>query len=96
MRFALTVLAAVGVAVAVAQAGRAEEMRVPMAAVGETQPVYSGVGRLPGRRLESVLTSPFSGTRRGTGWLLHSGTEQRDTCERTDATTGLRMMCVAW
>jgi hypothetical protein len=96
LRFAVTVLAAVGVAVVVAQAGRAEEIRGPMAAVGETQPIYGAVGRLPGRRLESVLTSPIAGTRRGTGWLLHSGTEQRDTCERTDATAGLRMMCVAW
>jgi hypothetical protein len=96
MRFAVTVLAAVGVAVMVAQAGRAEEIRARMSAVGETQPVYSAVGRLPGRRLESVLTSPVAGTSRGTGWLLHSGTEQRDTCERTDATSGLRMMCVAW
>ena len=96
MRFAVTVLVAVGVAVVVAQTGRAEEMRAPVAAVGETQPVYSAVGRLPGRRLESVLTSPIAGTRRGTGWLLHSGTEQRDTCERPDATAGLRMMCVAW
>lgn len=67
-----------------------------MAAVGESQPVYSAVGRLPGRRLESVLRNPVAGTMRGTGWLLHSGTEQRDTCERTDATAGLRMMCVAW
>lgn len=96
MRFAVTVLAAVGVAVAVAQAGRAEEIRGPMAAVGEIKPVYSAVGRLPGRRLESVLMSPVAGTRGGTGWLLHSGTEQGDTCERTEATSGLRMMCVAW
>jgi len=96
MRFAITVLAVVGVAVVIAQAGRAEEIRAPMSAVGETQPVYSSVGRLRGRRLESVLTSPVAGTRRGTGWLLHSGTEQRDTCERTDATSGLRVMCVAW
>jgi len=95
-RFAVTVLAAVGAAVVVAQVGRAEEIRAPMAAVGETKPVYSAVGRLPGRRLESVLTSPVAGTRPGTGWLLHSGTEQSDTCERTDATSGLRMMCVSW
>ena len=96
IRFAVTVLAAVGAAVVVAQPGRAEEIRAPRAAVGETQPVYSGVGRLPGRRLESVLTSPIAGTSRGTGWLLHSGTEQSDTCQRIDATSGLRMMCVAW
>jgi len=70
-----------------------------MAAVGETQPVYSALGWLPGRRVESVLTSPRGavvGTTRGTGWLLHSGTERCDTCERTDATSGLRMMCVGW
>jgi hypothetical protein len=96
VQFAVTALAAIGVAVAVAQAGRAEEVRAPMAAVGETQPVYSAVGRLHGRRLESALTSPVAGTRRGTGWLLHSGTEPHDTCERTDAISGLRMMCVAW
>jgi hypothetical protein len=95
MRATATILAAVGVAVAVAQAGRAQDVRAPMAAVGKTQPAYSAVGRLPGRRLESVLMSPVVGAR-GTGWLLHSGTEQHDTCERTDATSGLRMMCVAW
>jgi hypothetical protein len=96
MRFAVTILVAVGAAVVVAQAGHAQDVRAPVPAVGESQPVYSAVGRLPGRRLESVLTSPVAGTTRGTGWLLHSGTEQRDTCERTDATAGLRMMCVAW
>jgi hypothetical protein len=96
MRIAVTVLVAVGVAVVVVQLGRAEEIRAPMAAVGETQPVYSAVGRLPGRRFESVLMSPVAGTKRGTGWLLHSGTEQSDACERTDATAGLRMMCVGW
>jgi hypothetical protein len=96
MRFAVTVLAAVGVAVVVAEAGRAAEIGPPMAAVSEAQPVYSAVGRLPGRRFESVLTSPVAATRPGAGWLLHSSTEQRDTCERTDATSGLRMMCVAW
>lgn len=96
MRVAVTVLAAAGAAVVVAQRGRAEEIRAPMSAVGETQPVYSAVGRLHGRRLESALTSPVAKTKRGTGWLLHSGTEERDTCERTDATDGLRMVCVAW
>ena len=96
MRFAVTILAAVGVAVMVAQAGHAQEIRAPMAAVGETEAVFNAVGRLPGRRLESVLTSPVKSTRPGTGWLLHSGTEQSDPCERTDATSGLRMMCVAW
>lgn len=96
IRFVATVLTAVGVAVVIAQAGRAEEMRTPMAPVGESQPLYSGVGRLPGRRLESVLTSPVEGTSRGTGWLLHSATEQRDACERADATSGMRMMCLAW
>jgi hypothetical protein len=96
MRFAVTVLAAVGLAVVVAEQGRAQDIEAPIAAVGESQPVYSAVGRLPGRGLESVLTSPGAGTRRGTGWLLHSGTEQRDTCARTDAVSGLRMMCVAW
>jgi hypothetical protein len=96
MRFAVTALAVIGLAVVVAEAGRAEEIRAPMAVVGETQPVYRAVGRPPGRRLESVLTSSVAGTEPGTGWLLHSGTEQRDTCERTDATSGLRMMCMAW
>ena len=96
MRFAVTVVAAVGVAVVVAQAGRAAETSAPMAAVGDPQPVYNVVGRLPGRRLESVLMSPVAGTRRGTGWLVYSGTEQHDTCERTDAISGLRMACVAW
>jgi hypothetical protein len=99
-RFALTVLVLVAVGVAVvgvAQAGRAAEIKAPVVAVGETQPVYSAsaVGQLPGRRLESALTSPVAGTR-GTGWLLHSGTEQRDLCTRTDATSGARMVCMAW
>ena len=71
MRFAVTVLAAVGVAVVVARSGRAEEIRAPMVA-GETQPVYSAVGRLKGRRLESVLTSPVAGTSRGTGSTVSS------------------------
>jgi hypothetical protein len=48
-----------------------------------------------GRGLESVLTNPVLGPRQGTGWLLHSGTEH-DTCERPDAVSGLRVMCVAW
>jgi hypothetical protein len=96
MRFAVTVLAALGVAVAVAEAGRAAEVGPLMAAVSEAHPVYNAVGRLPGRRLESVLTSPVAGTRPGSGWLLHSSTEQHDTCERADATSGLRMVCVAW
>lgn len=96
MRWAVTAVAAVGVAVIGAQEGSAKEIGVPMVAVGETRPVYSAVGQLPGRRLESVLTNPLAGTSRGTGWLLHSATEQTDTCERTDATSGLRMVCVAW
>lgn len=96
IRFVIAVLAAVGLAVVVAEPGRAEDIEAPLGAVGDTQPVYSTLGRLPGRGLESVLTSPGAGTRRGTGWLLHSGTEQRDTCARTDAVSGLRMMCVAW
>lgn len=96
IRFVVTVLAVLGVAIVVAQAGRAEEVRAPVAPVGQTQPVFSAVGRLYGRRLDSALTSAAPGTTRGTGWLLHSGTGQRDACERTDATSGLRMMCVAW
>ena len=96
VRLVVTVLAVVGIAVVLAHAGRAEEVKAPMAPVGETQPVFSSGGGRYGRRLDSVLTSPAPGTRRGTGWLLHTGTGPHDACERTDATSGLRMMCVDW
>ena len=99
MRFVVAVLVAVGAAAVIAVAARAEEVSVPVAAVRESHPVYSAAAPLPGRRVESVLTSrrsALTSAKSGTGWLLHSGTQQRDTCDRADATPGLRMMCVSW
>lgn len=97
MRFAVTVLAVVGVAAVVVQTARADEVKAPVkAAVGETRPIYR---RPPGRRVDSVVTNPRSvltGPKRGTGWLVHSGTEKPDPCERADAVSGLRMMCMGW
>jgi len=100
MRSAVAVLAAVGMLIVFANGARAEEATMRTAAGGETASAFVAlVGRpLPGARVESVLTSPrdaVAGTKRGSGWLLHYGTE-RDNCARADATSGLRMMCVAW
>ena len=97
MRLTGTVLVAVGVAVAVARTARAEQVRAPMIVGSENQPVYSAAVRPPGRQVDSVLTNlrgALTGTK-GTGWLVHSGTQQHDTCERADATSGLRVLCVA-
>jgi len=98
MWFAAMVLVAGELAVAVAWAAGPEELKPPMTVGGEHQAVYSAAVRGPGRGVDSVLTNPrgaVTGTK-GTGWLLHSGTQQHDTCERVDATSGLRMVCVAW
>jgi hypothetical protein len=96
-RFAAKVLVAVCATGAVALAADAHEGKAPVTVAAEAQPVYSAAVRPPGRRVDSVLTNPrgaLAGTK-GTGWLLHSGT-RHDTCERADATFGLRMVCLAW
>lgn len=97
MRFMLTVLVAVGVAVAAARTVSGEEFKAPVAAGSEDAAVYSTAVRLPGRRVDSVLTNPQGALRArpGSGWLLHSGTPD-DTCVRADATSGLRVVCLAW
>jgi hypothetical protein len=97
-RFVVTVLAAVGVAIVVVNAARAEKVNAFIVGTGETAPAYEAVRPLPGARVESVLTDPRGAVvraKRGTGWLLHYGTAG-DNCARADATSGLRMMCVAW
>ena len=96
-RFAVTVLVAVCAVVAVTPAAGADERKAPVTVAAETQPAYSAAVWPPGRRVHSVLTNPRGpGARtKGTGWLLHSGT-QHDTCERADATSGMRMVCLAW
>ena len=77
----------------------AAEAPVPAATPGATRPAYTTTGRLNRRHIESVLMRPgsaMSGAERGTDWLLHSGTDRRDTCDNPDATSGLRMLCVGW
>jgi len=99
IRFVVTVLAAVGIVLVAANTVHAQEVNAPTAARGTAAVAYDVVGQpLLGARVESVLTDPHgavAGTKRGTGWLLHYGTE-RDTCTRPDATSRLRMMCVGW
>ena len=97
-RFVVTVMATVGMVIVVANGARAEEVKAPIAAGGKTAPVYAVQRSLPGARVESILADPRSvvtGTKLGTGWLLHYGTEH-DNCARADATSGLHMMCVTW
>lgn len=99
-RSVIALLAAVGLLIVVVNAARAEEAKMPKTAGGETASDYvARVGRpLPGARVESVLTDPrraMARAKREPGWLLHYGTD-RDNCARADATSGLRMMCVAW
>jgi hypothetical protein len=99
MRLVVTALAAIGIVLLVANAAGAEELNARKAAWSKTAPVY-GVGAQPppGAHVESVLSDPrgaMAGTKGGTGWLLHYGTE-RDSCARAGATSGLRVMCVAW
>ena len=96
-RFAVAVLVSVCAAVAVARAAGPDERRAPVTVAAETQKAYSAAVRTRGRRVDSVLTNPRGAVAetKGTGWLLHSGTPH-DTCERTDATSGLRMACLAW
>ena len=98
MRLVVTVLAAVGIVMVVVTAARAEEVNARTIAWSKRAPTYN-VGALPQpeARVESVLSDPrgaLAGTKGGTGWLLHYGTE-RDSCARAGATSGLRMICVA-
>jgi len=97
-KFVVTAVAAVGMALVVVIAARAEGPKPPKATGRKTRPVYAVEQPLPGARVESVIMDPHRaiiGTERGTGWLLHYGTK-RDNCARADVTSGLRMMCVAW
>jgi hypothetical protein len=99
MRTALAIVVPLCVLTLLAPAVRADDAHAARATLGEAQPVYGVAGRLTGRRVESVLTGrrgPTAAAQPGTGWLLHAGTQQRGTCDRADATSGLRMMCVGW
>lgn len=99
MRFGVTVLAAVGIAAVMICVARAEEVTGAPAATSTTQQVFGATGAVSGRRVESVLSNPraaVTAAKPGTGWLLHSGTPQRDTCDNADATYGLRVLCVGW
>jgi hypothetical protein len=99
MRLLVTALAAVGMVMGVVNAAHAEGLNPRIVAWSKAAPVYAvGELPLPGASFESVLSDPrgaMAGTKAGTGWLLHYGTE-RDNCARADATSGLRMMCVGW
>ncbi len=96
-RFTVTVLMAVCAAVAVARVTSAAERKAPVIIAAETQPAFSAAVRPPGRQVDSILTTRRGAVagQKGTGWLLHSGTPH-DACERADATSGLRMACLAW
>ena len=98
MRCTVTVLIAVGVALAVGRMAGAEEVKAPITVGTGSRPVYSAAVQPPGRRVDSVLTDPRDAltSTKGTGWLLHSGKKHHDTCERADVTFGLRMVCVGW
>lgn len=98
MRFGVTVLAVAGITAVMVRVARAEDTAAP-AATSATQQVFGTTGGVSGRRVESVLSNPraaVTAAKPGTGWLLHSGTPQRDQCDNADATYGLRVMCVGW
>jgi hypothetical protein len=98
MRFTVALLA-LGLLMVSAQPLRSDERAAAPVTPGAPKPVYTTTGRLNRRHIESVLMNPRSamtGTGRGTDWLLHSGTDRRDTCDSPDATSGLRMLCVGW
>ncbi len=100
MRSVVAVLAAVALLTLVVNAAGADDVNMPASARRKTTSAHVAlVGRPPsGARVESVLTGPrgtVAPTKRGSGWLLHYGTE-RDNCTRADATSGLRIMCAAW
>jgi hypothetical protein len=78
---------------------RADDQPTPGAGRGDARSAYTTTGQLPGSRVESVLTDPRGAVTTatpGTGWLLHAGPREHDTCDEIDATPGLRMMCVGW
>jgi hypothetical protein len=94
----ITTVAAVGMVLVVVIAAHAQTSSRPKLSEGRTAPIYTVEQPLPGARVESVIMDPrraMTGTKGGTGWLLHYGTK-RDNCARADVTFGLRMMCVAW
>ena len=97
-RIAVLVSVAVGSLLVIGPAARAQKVETPRAlAAGES--AYSTTGALPGRHAESVLTDPvgaMAAPTPGTGWILHSGSGERDMCNEADATEGLRLMCVGW
>lgn len=98
VRFVVPVMAAVALVLVAVNAASAGEAKPSKAAGRKTPPVYAVEQPLSGARAESILTDPRSivtGTKQGSGWLLHYGTK-RDTCARADATFGLRAVCVAW
>jgi len=92
-----TVLVAGVVLASAAQPAGAEEGKAPVTVRHSKQAAFSTAAGPPGRQVESVLTDPRGAmtATKGNGWLLHSG-KRHDTCERSDATSGLRMMCLAW
>lgn len=99
MRTALVIVMPLCLLTLMTPTARAGDAPAVRATLGESQPVYGVAARLTGRRVESVLTGPrraAASAQPGTGWLLHAGTQQRDTCDRADATPGLRLMCVGW
>ncbi len=98
VRFVVTIMATVGMGIVIANGARAAEVKRPKAAESKSPVVYATERPLPGARVESILADPGSvvtGTKQGSAWLLHYGTK-RDNCARADATSGLRMMCLAW
>ena len=98
IRFVVTAIVTVGMGIVVANEARARDVKLPKAAESKSSMVYAVERPLPGARVESILTDPRSvvtDTKQGTGWLLHYGTNQ-DNCARAEATSGLRMMCMAW
>jgi hypothetical protein len=101
IRLVVIVLAAILVTAAVSKTARAEMVNAPKAATGkaaavEVAPVWHAP--LPAPHAESVLADPrgaLTGRKRGTGWLLHYGTEH-DSCARPDTIEGWRVLCVSW
>jgi len=97
-RSMVTLLLAVAVVCSAITAAGANEVAGDAQSPARENPRSYAVGRpLRGPRVESVLTNPraaVTSPRRGTGWLVHYGTEG-DACTREDATSGLRLMCVA-
>jgi len=94
----LTALA-IGFLIVSEQPLRAAELPTPDVKPDTTRSTYNATGRLPRRRVESVLMSPRSrvtDSQRGSDWLLHSRTQERDPCDSPDATAGLRLLCLGW